>query len=69
MTSMVADGNLKPALDLIKSKVHATFQGETLDANVTTDVVSEHIPTILTQIQEVLILMLGTMDYMTEKQK
>ena len=39
MTNMVADGNLKSALDLIKSKVHATFQGETLDANVFTDVV------------------------------
>ena len=68
MTSMVADGNLKPALDLIKSKVHAISQGETLDANVFTDVVPEHIQQP-TQIQEVLILMLGTMDYMTEKQK
>ena len=45
MTSMVADGNLKPALDLIKSKVHATFQGETLDANVFTDVVPGTHPT------------------------
>jgi len=45
MTSMVADGNLKLALDLIKSKVHATFQGEELDANVFTDVVPGTHPT------------------------
>ena len=39
MTSMVADGNLTKALNLVKSKVSADFQGEELDANVFTDVV------------------------------
>lgn len=39
MTSMVSDGNLTKALNLVKSKVSADFQGKELDANVFTDVV------------------------------
>ena len=43
ITSLVENGNLKVALDLVKSKVHATFQGETIDAQRFTDEVpGEH---------------------------
>ena len=42
ITSPVENGNLKVALDLVKSKVHATFQGETIDAQRFTDEVREH---------------------------
>ena len=43
ITSPVENGNLKVALDLVKSKVHATFQGETIDAQRFTDEVQENI--------------------------
>jgi hypothetical protein len=42
---MVDSGNFSSALNTIKSKVHATFQGETLDGNVFTDVVPGTHPT------------------------
>ena len=43
ITSLIDNGNLKVATDLIKSKVHATFQGETIDASTFRDEVpGEH---------------------------
>ena len=43
ITSLIENGNLKVVTDLVKSKVHATFQGETLDAQRFTDEVpGEH---------------------------
>lgn len=43
ITSLIENGNLKIVTDLVKSKVHATFQGETLDAQRFTDEVpGEH---------------------------
>ena len=43
MTSLIDNGNLKVATDLVKSKVHATFQGDTIDAQRFTDEVpGEH---------------------------
>ena len=37
ITSLIDNGNLKVATDLVKTKVHATFQGETIDATTFTD--------------------------------
>ena len=37
ITSLIDNGNLKVATDLVKSKVHATFQGETIDASTFKD--------------------------------
>ena len=37
ITSLIDNGNLKVVTDLIKSKVHATFQGNTLDASTFKD--------------------------------
>lgn len=45
VTGMVEAGNFDSALNTIKSKVHATFQGEILDGNVFTDVVPGTHPT------------------------
>lgn len=45
VTDMVNSGNLTTALNLVKSKVHATFQGEELDGNIFTDVVPGTHPT------------------------
>ena len=43
ITSLIENGNLKVATDLVKSKVHATFQGEMIDASTFTDEVpGEH---------------------------
>jgi len=43
ITNLIENGNLKVVTDLVKSKVHATFQGETLDAQRFTDEVpGEH---------------------------
>ena len=43
MTSLIDNGNLKVVTDLVKSKVHATFQGDTIDAQRFTDEVpGEH---------------------------
>ena len=39
VTDLVESGNFNTAFNLIKNKVHASFQGEYLDANVFTDVV------------------------------
>ena len=45
VTDMVNSGNLTTALNLVKSKVHATFQGQELDGNIFTDVVPGTHPT------------------------
>ena len=39
VTDMVNSGNLTPALNLVKRKVGANFQGRELDASVFTDIV------------------------------
>ena len=45
VSEMVSSGNLTTALNLVKSKVHATFQGQELDGNIFTDVVPGTHPT------------------------
>ena len=43
ITNLIENGNLKVVTDLVKSKVHATFQGETIDASTFKDEVpGEH---------------------------
>ena len=43
ITSLIDNGNLKVATDLVKSKIHATFQGETINASTFKDEVpGEH---------------------------
>ena len=42
VTDMVNSGNLTPALNLVKRKVGANFQGRELDASVFTDIVPVH---------------------------